>query len=147
MMKNFNLKNKTVIVLMVLGLLLSACTNEESDNLDSQTQDYSEVILSSEVDEAVAALDDIALDVYDVQENSETSRMLTTFTNLPDCVTITIIAEQGYREVTVDFGAEGCMVHGNVLKGKMILSWERDPDAQQVYITKSLEDFSISTNG
>ena len=141
MMKKINLTNKAVVAVMVLGLLFTACSNDESTDTDSQNQDYSEVILSSEMDEAVAALDDIALDVYNVQESSETSRTVETFTNLPDCVTITIVAEQGYREVTIDFGTEGCLVHGNVLKGKMILSWERNPEAQEVYITKTLEDF------
>ncbi len=149
-MKNFNLTDKVVVAVMVLGLLFTACSNEESGETDSQNQEYSEVILSSEVDEAVAAIDDIALDVFDVQESSETSRISdagrtteasATFRNLPDCVIITVVAEQGYREVTIDFGTEGCLVHGNVLKGKMILSWEREPEAQQVYITKTLEDF------
>ena len=140
-MKNFNLTIKAVMAIMVLGLLFSACSDNESVEADSQEQDYSEVILSSEVDEAVAAIDDIALDVYNAQENSETSRMSAMFTNLPECVTITIVAEQGYREVTIDFGTEGCLVHGIILKGKMILSWEKNPEAQQVYITKTLEDF------
>lgn len=141
MMKNFNLSNKLVVAIMVLGLLFNSCSKNESMDEDSQNQDYSEVVLSSEIDEAEAALDDIVLDVFNVQENSETSRTDATFTNFPDCVTITVVAQQNYREVTVDFGTEGCLVHGNLLKGKIILSWERNPEAQQVYITKTLEDF------
>lgn len=140
-MKNLNLSNKVVVAVMVLGLLFTACSDNESVETDSQEQDYSEVILSSEVDETVAAMDDIALDVFDTQESNETSRTVGANTNLPDCVTITIVAEQGYREVTLDFGTEGCLVRGNILKGKMILSWERNRDEQQVYITKTLEDF------
>ena len=140
-MKIFKLSNKVVVAIMVLGLLFTACTDNESVNEDSQGQDYSEVILSSEIDEATAALDDIALDVYNVQESSETNRLDASFNNLPDCVTITLVAQQGYRELTIDFGTEGCLVHGNILKGKMILTWERNPEAQEVYITKTLEDF------
>lgn len=141
MMKKFNLSNKVVFTIMVLGLLFTACSKEESINGDSQTQDYSEVILSSEVDEAVAAMDDIAMDIYNVQENSETSRTVAAFTNLPDCVTITVVAQQNYREITIDFGTEGCLIHGNLLKGKMILTWERNTEVQEVYITKTLENF------
>lgn len=140
-MKNFKLSNKVVAGIMILGLLFTACSKDESVDMDSQSQDYSEVILSSDVDEISAELDDIAMDVYEVQEGSETSRSEATFSNLPDCVTITIIVEQGYREITIDFGTEGCIVRGNLLKGKMILSWERNPDAQEIYITKTLEDF------
>ena len=141
MMKNFNLSKKVVTTVMVLGLLFTSCSQDESADSDSQSQDYSEIVLSSEVDDASAALDDIALDVYNVQESSETSRTSDTFTNLPDCVTITVVVQQAYREVTLDFGTEGCLVHGNLLNGKIILSWERNPEAQQVYITKTLEDF------
>ncbi|MBT8393417.1 MAG: hypothetical protein KJN66_01065, partial [Bacteroidia bacterium] len=61
MMKNLNLPNKVVIAIMVLGLLFTACSNDESGDIDSPNQDYSELALSSEVDETVAALDDISL--------------------------------------------------------------------------------------
>lgn len=141
-MKNLNLSSNVVAGIMVLSLLFTACSKDEStDANDLQNLDYAEVVLSSEVDEASAALDDIALDVFEVQEASESSRTTATFNNLPDCVTITVVAQQGYREVTVDFGTDGCLVHGNLLMGKMILSWERNPEAQEVHITKTLEDF------
>ena len=148
MMKKFNLPNKVVIAILVFGLLFTACSNDESVDMDSPNQDYSELVLSSEVDATVAALDDISLDIFEQQESfdsnrvsNESSRTSNHFNNLPDCVTITVVAEQNYREVTLDFGTEGCLVRGNRLKGKIILSWERDPEAHQVLITKSLVDF------
>ncbi len=148
MMRNLNLPRKVVIATMVLGLLFTACSNDESVDIDSPNQDYSELALSSEVDETVAALDDISLDIFEQQESNDSnrisdsaSRSSATFQNLPDCVTITVVAEQNYREVTLDFGTEGCLVRGNILKGKIILSWERNPEAQEVNITKSFVDF------
>jgi hypothetical protein len=148
MMKKFNLPNKVVIAIMVFGLLFTACSTDESADLDSPNQDYSELALSSEVDETVAALDDISLDIFEQQESidsnrlsNESSRTSNHFNNLPDCVTITVVIEQNYREVTLDFGTEGCLVRGNTLKGKIILSWERDPEASEILITKSLVDF------
>lgn len=140
-MKKFSLKGKTVLFLMVIGLLLNACADDESVNDETQTQDYSEVLLSSEADKATTAMDDITLDVYDTQEMGESSRMNSTFNNLPDCVTLTLVAEQNFRELTLDFGTEGCMVHGNILKGVMVLSWERNPEAMQVLITQTLDGF------
>ena len=148
MMKNLNLQNKVTIAIMVLGLLFTACSSDEPADIDSPNQDYSELALSSEVDETVAALDDISLDIFEQQEgfdssriSGESSRTSYHFNNLPDCVTITVVAEQNYREVTIDFGTEGCLVRGNLLKGKIILSWERDPEAHQILITKSLVGF------
>ncbi len=123
MMKKFNLTNKVVIAIMVLGLLFTACSNDESVDMDSPNQDYSEVALSAEVDETVAALDDISLDIFEQQESidsnrvsNDASRTSNNFNNLPDCVTITVVIEQNYREVTIDFGTEGCLVRGNTFK-------------------------------
>lgn len=148
MMKKFNLMNKAVIATMVFGLLFTACSNDESDVIDSPNQDYSELTLASEVDETLESLDDISLDIFEQQEafdsgriSNESSRSSQYFNNLPDCVTVTVVAEQNYREVTLDFGTEGCLVRGNILKGKIILSWTRNPDVHEVTITKSLEDF------
>jgi hypothetical protein len=149
MMKNFNLPNKVVIATMVLGLLFTACSDDESVEIDSPNQDYSELALSSEVDETLADLDDLTLDIFEQQESFDSNRVSDEasrssshhFNNLPDCVTITIVAEQNYREVTLDFGTEGCLVRGNILKGKIILSWDRNPEAHEVLITKSLVDF------
>jgi len=140
-MKKFRSKRNAVLVLMVVGLLLNACSDNESTNDDTQALDYSEVVLSSDADKAITAMEDITLDVYDVQENSETSRLSSPPNNLPDCVSITLVVQQNFRELTLDFGTDGCVVHGNLLKGIMVLSWERNPEAMQVLITQTLDNF------
>lgn len=40
-----------------------------------------------------------------------------------------------------DFGTEGCVIRGNTLKGVINLYYERDPEEQQVLITKTYIDF------
>ncbi len=137
---NFKLFSKVVLSAMVLFTVMSCNDDSESVDTDEQQLDYAEVLLESQMDQASEAIDDIALDVYEVQESSEASKNAANF-NLPDCVTITVVLEQGSREITIDFGTEGCEVNGNVLKGKIILSYERNPDLQQVFISKSLVDF------
>ena len=137
-----NLTTKMFMTVAVCALTFLGCSENEAIEIDEQEmeQDYSEVVLSSEIDESSEAIDDIALDVYETQEDSEVGRTLPDF-NLPDCVTITVVAEQDYREITIDFGTEGCLIRGNILKGKIILSYERNPEAQQILITKTLDGF------
>jgi len=142
-----NLTRNMFMVLTVFALTFFGCSNNEAIEIDEQElqQDFSEVVLSSEIDESSEAMDDIALDVYETQENSETGtgevgRVVPNF-NVPDCVTITVVLEQNFREITIDFGTEGCLIRGNVLKGKIILTYERNPEAQEILITKTLEDF------
>ena len=137
---NFKLFSRVVLSALVLFSVMSCNDDSESFDTEEQQLDYAEVLLESQMDQASEAIDDIALDVYEVQEASEASKNASNF-NLPDCVTVTVVLEQGSREITIDFGTEGCEVNGNVLKGKVILSYERDPDLQQVFISKSLEDF------
>jgi len=145
-MKKLKLLGNVWMFISVLGLTFTACSKDDSDNQEPDTQDYSEVALSSEIDRASDSMDDIAIQAYEDQEALETGANTTgdldrSVSMLPECVTITVVIESMSREITIDFGTEGCMVNGNLLKGKMILSYERNPEAQQITITKTLEDF------
>ena len=146
-MKNLKLTRIVSMFIVVLGLTFTACSNNDADEQETESQDYSEVTLSSEIDRASDSMDDIAIQVYEDQEeidsgaaNSE-GDLDRSVNMLPDCVTITIVIEAMSREITIDFGPEGCLVNGNIFKGKMILSYTRDPEAQQITITKTLQDF------
>lgn len=142
-MKHIKLNLRLLSTLFVLALMVS-CSDNEPVNDDTQGQvDTNELRQSAEMDKADAQLDDISIQVYEIQEESEINRAPANF-NLPDCVTITVVIEQNYREITIDFGTEGCLVHGNVLSGKIILSYTRDPEAQEVLITKNTEDFTFN---
>jgi len=140
--KKMNLTRNMFIPVAVLTLTFFGCSNSETIEIDEQelAKDYSEVVLSSEIDETSEAMDDIALDVYETQQDSEFSRNPPNF-NVPDCVTISVVIEQNFREINIDFGIEGCLLRGNVLKGKIILSYDANHEAQQTLITKTLEDF------
>jgi hypothetical protein len=140
--KKMNLTRNMFIVLAVLALTFIGCSDNEAVDIDEQelAKDYSEIVLSSEIDESSEAIDDIALDIFETQQEGEFNRNPPNF-NVPDCVTITVVIEQNFRKITIDFGTEGCEIRGNVLKGKIILSYERNPEALQILITKTLEDF------
>jgi len=145
-MKNLKLTNNVWMFLVVVGLVFTACSNNDTDEQE-EAQDYSEVALSSEIDRASDSMDDIAIQVYEDQEEADSGGANTdgdldrTVNMFPDCVTITVVIESMSREITIDFGTEGCVINGNTFKGKMILSYTRNPEAQQITISKTLEDF------
>lgn len=132
---------KLMLSLVVLGLTFTACSNEDSIAQEEQNVELSEVQLSSEIDATTSSIGDIIIDVYEGQELSESGRSVQGGTALPDCVTITVVAQQGFREITVDFGTEGCIVNGHLLKGQIVFSYTRNPEAQQVLISYELIDF------
>nr|WP_321231880.1 hypothetical protein [uncultured Psychroserpens sp.] len=141
-MKAMKIISKCMFTLVVLGLTFTSCSDEDTTSPDEeQNVEISEVALSSEVDNAASVIGDIIIDAYEGEESDAQNRTDGQQTGLPDCVTITVVVQQGFREVTVDFGTEGCVVHGHLLKGQIVFSYTRDPEAQQVMISYSLVDF------
>ncbi|WP_298900385.1 hypothetical protein [uncultured Psychroserpens sp.] len=133
-------RTKFMLTLVVLGLTFTGCSNEDTATEEEQNVEISEVRLSSDIDTAASVIGDIIIDAYEGEESNALDRT-SEQSGLPDCVTITVVAQQGFREVTVDFGTEGCMVHGHLLKGQIVFSYTRNPEAQQVLITYDLVDF------
>ncbi|WP_028872458.1 hypothetical protein [Psychroserpens burtonensis] len=134
---------KLMFSLVVLGLTFASCSKDDTVAQEEQNEDISEVRLSSEIDKAASVVGDLIIDAYEGQELSDSNRLAEDQlrNGLPDCVTITVVAQQGFREVTVDFGTAGCVVNGHVFKGQIVFSYTRNPDAQHVLITYDLVDF------
>ncbi|MFT4782023.1 MAG: hypothetical protein ACI9SD_001714 [Pseudohongiellaceae bacterium] len=134
---------KLMFSLVVLGLTCTSCSKDDTVAQEEQNEDISEVRLSSEIDKAASVVGDIIIDAYEGQELSDANRLAEDQlrNGLPDCVTITVVAQQGFREVTVDFGTAGCVVNGHLIKGQIVFSYTRNPEAQQVLITYDLVDF------
>jgi hypothetical protein len=147
MMKKLNVTKQMFMVATGLALILTGCSDNEPviSGVQELEQDSTEIDLSAEIDVASETMDDIAIDAYETQEASENTNGRVAAGqesySLPDCVTITVVAEQNSREITIDFGTEGCEVRGHILKGKILLSYTRDPEAREILITKTLEDF------
>jgi hypothetical protein len=147
MMKKLNVTKQMFMVATGLALILTGCSDNEPvvSGVQELEQDSTEIAMSAEIDVASETMDDIAIDAYEEQEASENTNGRVVggqeYYSLPDCVTITVVFEQNSREITIDFGTEGCEVRGHVLKGKIILSYIRDPEAKEVLITKTLENF------
>lgn len=138
-MKQFRLTTKTLSLLLVIAFGVTSC-NTEAEDLDEPQAEYTEVMRSSEIDRASEAMDDISLKVFEIQEESENTRTTADY-QLPECVTVTVLMQQNYREITIDFGEEGCLIEGNLYQGQILLTYTRTPEAQEILITKTLSDF------
>lgn len=144
-MKTFNLTTKAVFALMTFGLLITACTNDETTESVSEEQEVTEVMQSSEMDVISASLEDIIIEMYEVQEGVESKRGISSKSSFPDCVTVTLVMEQNYRELTVDFGDDGCVIRDHLYEGQIVITYERNPEAQQVFLGYVLNDFYFDT--
>ena len=134
--------SKLMLAFVVLGLTFTSCSNEDTvTSNEEQTVEISEVALSSEIDTAANVIGDVIISAYETQESDELGRMASSDSGIPSCVTITLIAEQNFRQLTLDFGDEGCLVNGHLLRGQIVMSYTRDPEAQEVLLTYDLIDF------
>lgn len=140
-MKTYKKFLKLTLSVFCTALVLNSCS-DDAETIETQeltAQDTIELARSAEVDAASAAVEDIVIEVFQFDEANPNGRAQTP--NLPDCVTITVVAQQDFRAVTVDFGTMGCLVRGHVLKGQIEFSYTRDTDAQEILITYDLVDF------
>lgn len=125
-----------------MGMVFISCSDSDNpiDAID-QSQDTAEVALSAEIDQVDGVLADLVIDAYELEENETADRSLGTHTNIPECVTLTVVAQQNYRQITLDFGDEGCLIQGHLLRGQIVFEYFRNPEAQEILITYNLVDF------
>ncbi|NKI30366.1 hypothetical protein [Croceivirga thetidis] len=134
--------------LLVSGLLLVGCSNEETQ--DEVLFENQAVISATQLnysDEADQMSDDIAEvieDVYVSDEINSTAKGSYISDYLPDCVTITTVVTETSKEKTIDFG-EGCELrNGNILSGILKMSYALDMEAVSKTIMVELENFSLN---
>jgi hypothetical protein len=144
-MKNMKLNLRVSTMIVAIIFITASCSNDESVDVVQEDLNVEEVAQSLEIDQATAALDDISLEVFEVQEQSESNKgpVGERFNFLPNCVTVTVVAEQGHREITMDFG-NGCEIRGNTLVGKIIMTYTRNKEERNINISKTFEGFSFN---
>ncbi|WP_299602754.1 hypothetical protein [uncultured Aquimarina sp.] len=124
------------------SVVLVGCNSEEvADQLSFDAIDTTEASLTANIDDGSEVISDLTLQGFEDEENlgkSSNNRFL------PDCATITVVLTDTSKEVTIDFGTEGCEVRsGHIVKGKILMSYQLDVDAMSLIINYGLEDFFI----
>jgi hypothetical protein len=140
-MRIFSILKKAVFSLFVLGLLFTSCSDtDDLVEVDNQLADTLEVKRSAEIDQIDTVLADLIIEAYEDEETALANRS-TQASAIPECVTVTVVAEQNFRQVTIDFGTEGCVVNGHFIQGQIVFDYTRNPEAQQIAINYNLVDF------
>ncbi|MDO1501492.1 hypothetical protein Q2T40_15255 [Winogradskyella maritima] len=140
-MKHLKFTAALYLGLIIFGLSLTSCTKDNEFTEELITADSQlELERAAEIDAVESALSDLVIQVYE-NDNANASGRSAQPPALPDCVTITLVAQQNFRELTIDFGSEGCLVRGHLLKGQLVIDYTRDPEAQEVTINYNLIDF------
>ena len=151
--KKFYIKQSGILCLFLFLIFNSCSNNDEVIETEEVSQDTTEVQRSAEIDQIDNILGDLVIDAYEEQELIADRRGVTTDSSndtfyakdIPECVTITVVAQQNYREVTLDFGTEGCVINGHLIQGQIVFDYTRDTEAQEIAINYNLIDFYFDT--
>ena len=138
-MKTNVIKRLLMLTVLVTVTLFSACSDEDPAIDTPNTQDVTEMSRASEIDAIDVSLGDLVINAFESQEASSGRNNYNT--NLPECVIITAVVQQNAVTVNIDFGTEGCLVNGNLIRGEIDMSYTRDPEAMQILINYTLVDF------
>jgi hypothetical protein len=142
-------KNLSFTGLLLLAMVFNfSCNKEESPEIietgETETFDVAQLQASDESELISEEIINIGEDVYATDEIQATSKASYISDYLPDCVTITTVVTSTSKEKTIDFG-EGCeLPNGNLLSGKIILSYLKDMEVATKMLSLSLENFTFN---
>ena len=146
-LKSIHLTGITSLLTGTLLLMFVSCSKDSSNEEELTTAEVmsaTELQFSDETDMITEEIMSIAEDVYATEEIAATSKGNYSSDYLPDCVTVSVVLNQGMREVTLDFG-EGCeLPTGNLVSGKVNLSYVLDLEAASNSVELTLEDFTFN---
>ena len=139
------MKRKILFIgaLLTFSFFISCSSDEKTNDGTTTAISNDEIIKNAKIDASIEDVTNIAEDQFGAQQNGTNKPSGTVKNFLPSCATITTVLTNNTWTRTVDFGAEGCTLgNGNLLKGKMIISFSNDFTASTQTISYTFEGFS-----
>jgi hypothetical protein len=138
------MKTKVLFIgtLVALSFFISCNSDEKTNDGTTTAISNNEIITTSKIDASIEDVTNIAEDQFNAQQNSTAKPGGPVKNFLPSCATITTVLTNNTWTKTVDFGVEGCTLdNGNVVKGKMVVSFANDFSASTQTISYTFDGF------
>ncbi|MBC7494333.1 MAG: hypothetical protein H7221_04935 [Flavobacterium sp.] len=146
------MKTTKILLALTLSVVFFSCSKQDKDDNVNFSPDEAQV--NAKIDASNDDVSDIVEGQFDATVANPTSGKSTetaavAATNLPACVNITRLPAPGTPITTgtlvtktVDFGTTGCpMPNGNILKGKIIITFTFNPNATSHVINYEFVNF------
>jgi len=134
-----------ILTLLIATVLIAVSCNKDDNNAIPVTP--KEATSERKIDAAIDDVSKIVENEYLTQEEISGRNNTPVASTLPPCATVTTVLTDNTWTRTVDFGTDGCeLENGNVVKGKIIVSFSNDFDSQTVVIDYTFEDFYHNGN-
>ena len=139
------MKTKFLLFVSMLSItFFIGCSSNETVDVaaTSKTITTDDVVANSEIDATVDDVSIIAEDQFDMQKSLVAKTSMGMKSMLPPCATVTTVLTNDTWTRTIDFGTQGCALpNGNVLKGKIIISFSKNFTTPTKTISYTLEGF------
>lgn len=136
---------KTKILLFATLLSITffiGCNTNEPVNQVTAAITTDVAVTNSDIDASIDDVSIIAEDQFDMQKSMTVKTSVGMVSMLPPCATVTTVLTSDTWTRTVDFGTQGCTLHnGNIVKGKIIISFTKDFTTPIKTITYTLVGF------
>lgn len=137
------MKTKIVsgIAIVMLSFFIS-CDSSNDGNDNNPTLTAKDIAVNSKIDVAIDDVVYIVEDQYTAQQSISNRSSTASKSILPTCATFTTVLVDGTWTRTIDFGSAGCTLpNGNVLKGKIIISFSNDFTSKSRTLSYRFVDF------
>lgn len=140
--KLFIMKTKFLLFGASVALFLFISCNSNEKIQSATAVSSTDVAVVSKIDASVNDVAAIAEDQFAIQQSLTNKSSVAIKSILPTCATITTVLANGTWTRTIDFGTAGCALpNGNLLKGKIIISFANDFTSLTRTISYSFEGF------
>jgi hypothetical protein len=134
-------KNLFIASLMAVALFTS-CTSSDKTQDSSTAISAEQVAVDAKIDASVDDVSNIVEDQFTMKQGMTSKSTETMKSMLPACAKVTWTLVDGLFTGTIDFGTEGCALeNGNVLKGKMSITFSANFNTSEQTITYSFDGF------
>ncbi len=137
------MKTKIVsgIAIVMLSFFIS-CDSSNDGNDNNPALTAKDIAVNSKIDVAIDDVVYIVEDQYTAQQSISNRSSTASKSILPTCATFTTVLVDGTWTRTIDFGSAGCTLpNGNVLKGKIIISFSNDFTSKSRTLSYRFVDF------
>lgn len=137
------MKTKIFLIISFIAILFCiGCDSSDKTTDDTNLSTNNQIAVDSKIDASIEDVSNIAEDQFSSKQSNTARSSETTHTFLPSCAIVTWTYVDGTFTGTIDFGTEGCTLeNGNVLKGKITLSFSGNFMTQEQTITYSFDEF------
>ena len=138
------MKTKELFIgtLIAFSFFISCNSDEKTNDGTTSAISNAEIITASRIDASIEDVTNIAEDQFNAQLNITAKPGGPIKNFLPSCTTITTVLTNNTWTKTVNFGTEGCTLdNGNVVKGKMVISFSNDFSSSTQTISYTFDGF------